>query len=331
MSSDELTVAFARVYQAIVNQTELPSSELPAPGLISPAPRRRGGVVAVAVAIAVVVGVGGVALLRQDSPVSQQDSVERVALVEPPGELGSPLTVVNSSVSTEALEVAPTVDMWRWEAGNSSTDWVALLETDPEADLTALLGPTEDEDTLTATDGQVVSAVLVDTGWSARSWLDGRSWRIAIGYDESAVAEVAQETAGGEPSQASLDGFSLVYQGPQTLYPRTNTELSELFYRTPSGGFSLALFRGWADGTVATRLRSPQTELTDVNGADAVIAGDEINWWISWAIDDQSTAMVQSSDLGPDILKAIARAVSPVSIAQWDEIAPNDSQPTTIN
>jgi hypothetical protein len=335
MSTDDVDRTFREVYQVIVDQTELPPSRLPVPDLIRTSHRQRPWRVALSAAVFVLVVVGGVALLRQDTPVSQSGTVERVArvaLVEPPEGLVSPLTVVNSGVSSDALEQAPPVYMWLWEADGSPTSWVALLEADPDSDLTAILGPAEDELILAPpADGQVVKTILPETGWFAYSWLDGSNWRIAIGYDESTVAELTQQATIGDPSQATLDGLSLVYEGPQTLYPTTEIEVSELFYHTPSGVFSVVLFRGLSEGTIAAGLRSPRPQRTDVNGADAVIAGDEVNWWIVWEIDNKSTALIQSSDFGPEVLKSIAEAVRPVSIAEWEEIASASSPPSTTN
>jgi hypothetical protein len=252
--------------------------------------------------------------------------VERIALRDVPAELGGAPVVLNSGVSSN-FDPAPPTDMWLWRSGDGPTEWVALLETALGADL-----PTVVADNLDPPEsGQVESATLPTTGWLTRSWVDSGRWRVAVGYDETLVTEVAAMLEGKDPSTVEIPEFDQAYQGQQIFYPPAGLELSELFYTSPAGGFSIHLFKGWAGGTTVAALRSQDSERTEINGADAVLAGDEINWWITWAIDDQSTAMVESSDLGPDILRAIAESVGPVSVEEWNDLAASASPSSDPN
>jgi hypothetical protein len=283
-------------------------------------------------ALAVALGLVGIALIRDGVPPAQSEVVDRIALVEVPSELGGQPTVVNSSVSSDGFDPVPPIDMWYWESGEEASKWVILLEAQADADLTTVLGPTDDGNGLTPpTAGEVSTLSLPDTGWLGRSWLDGSDWRIAVGYDESAVSALAEAATTGDPSGADMSGFELVYEGPQFIYPPADGELSELFYTSPTGGFSVALFNGWEHGTTAAALRSPSAELTEVNGREAVITGDAIKWWIVWQIDDSSTALVESSDFGPDTLRAIAEGIQPVSSDEWENLAGSASPDATIN
>jgi hypothetical protein len=329
MPIDDVAAAFRRSYQLVVDQTELPSGELPVQGLTPPPHRpRRFGWAMAAVSAIVVLALGAVALITDAVPPADSQPVERIAVGEAPPELGGEPTVVNSELSSDGFDPAPQMDMWHWRSGEGPTEWVVLFEVAPNADLSSVLGTTETGEVPTPPeDGQVETVTLPDVGWLARSWVDSNMWRIVVGYDQALVADLAALVDGVDPSTVNMPGFELVYEGPQTIYPPTGMELSELFYTSPAGGFSLHLFRGWADGTIASALRSPNIERTEVNGAEAVIAGDEVNWWITWAIDDQSTAMIQSSDLGPDVLQAIAETVRSVSEEEWDQIANSDSAP----
>ena len=330
MPTDDVAVAFRRTYQVIVDQTELPSGQLPAYGLTQRPRSPRHGWVFAGAAVAVALGFVGVALIRDDVPPAQSEVVDRIALVEVPSELGGQPTVVNSSVTSDGFDPVPPIDMWYWESGEEA--WVVLLEAQADADLTTVLGPADDGNGLTApTAGEVSSFSLPDTGWLGRSWLDGSDWRIAVGYDESAVTAIVEAATTGDPSEADVSGFDLVYEGPQFIYPPADVELSELFYTSPTGGFSVALFKGWEHATTAAALRSPNAELTEVNGMEAVITGNAVNWWIGWQIDDSSTALVESSDFGPDTLRAIAEGIQPVSSDDWESLAGSASPATTIN
>ena len=333
MPNDEVALAFRRAYQVVVDQVDLPSDQVPVQGLTHPPRRPRLGLVVALSAALLAVLAGGFLLIGDDAPLAQPDAVQRVALVDVPAELGGEATVVNSDVSSNGFDAVPPVAMWHWESESDDglRDSVILLEPESaDADLTFLLGPTGDGSVpLPPANGEIESLTLPETGWVARSWVDGSDWRIAAGYDETSVAELAELTRGEDPSAVAMPGFELIYQGPQIIYPPADAELSELFYSSPAGGFSVALIRGWEWGTALVALRSPNAERTDVNGADAVIAGDSVNWWIAWDIGD-STALIESSDLEPDVLRAIAGGVQPVSVTQWENMATLSSTATSI-
>lgn len=331
MPTDDVAAAFRRSYQVVVDQTELPSGQLPVRGLTPPSrrPRRFGWAVAAASAV-VVFALGAVALISDDIPPADSQPVERIAVGDVPAVLGGEATVVNSDVSSNAFDPAPPMEMWHWRFGDGPTEWVVLFEAAPGADVSSVLGPADTDGVPTPPgDGQVESMTLTDLGWSARSWVDSDRWRIAVGYDEASVAELATQVDGADPSTISMPGFELVYQGPQFLYPPTDMELSELFYSSPDGGFSVALFKGWGRGADAAALRTDNPERTEINGSQAVVAGDAVNWWIAWQIGEDSTAFIESSDLGPDTLKAIAEAVEPVSIDEWENLANSSQSPDT--
>ncbi|MFP4554797.1 MAG: hypothetical protein ACLFRT_13180 [Actinomycetota bacterium] len=270
----------------------------------------------------VVLALGAVALISNEVPLADSQPVERVALGDAPAELGGEATVVNSEVSSNAFDPAPPIEMWHWRSGEGPSEWVVLFETASNADLSSFLGTTDAGGVATAPeDGQVESLTLVDTGWFAQSWVDSDTWRIAVGYDEASVAELTIQAFGVDPETVEMSGFELVYQGPQFLYPPPDVELSELFYRSPAGGFSVALLQGLERGAEAAALRTDNAERTHINGTEAVIGSDAVNWTVVWQISEDSTAFIQSSDLRPDELMAIAEAVEPVSIDEWENLA----------
>lgn len=174
--------------------------------------------------------------------------------------------------------------------------------------------------------GEVATFNLPDTGWAARSWMVGARWRIALGFDEPAVARVSDLLVSGSPIGADLEGFELVYQGTQWLYPAGN-EAAQLFYTSPVGGFSVGLIRGWPHALDAVRLKVRDPAEVDINGSTGLAWESDPNWLIAWPIDDQSIAMMDSSDLGPEELAEVAKAVGPVSIDEWNRLAASAPEP----
>ncbi len=138
-SSDDIATAFVRVYGTIVDQVDLPSDELPALRIAptgSPQPRR-GPLLAVAAAIVVTLAVGGVALLRRQAPLATPQPVDRIALLRPPPDLPDPVELISATVDTSLAEDVFPMQVCLWEAGDDPSRVVALVETDPGADLEA--------------------------------------------------------------------------------------------------------------------------------------------------------------------------------------------------
>jgi hypothetical protein len=225
---------------------------------------------------------------------------------------------VNSSVSTDGFDPLPDMTVWQWGDTGASAIW--LVETGLDADLTALLGPsTEGETFHPPAPGQIETLALIDTGWHARSWQDSGTWHVAFGFDEVAVAETAERLLSGvQLGQAELRGDLPVLIDPRRLIPVPPVELSELFYSSPAGGFSVALFRGWTHGveSILARLGDEVTRIT-VNGQEALTFSNEVNVWVMWTVDEDSTGAVESSDLDVETLIEVAESVTSVPLGEW--------------
>ncbi len=327
---DEVAEAFRATYGAVVDHVSLPADEVPVVGVTTVAgPRFRGWQVAAASTVMVLLAVGAVALLHPaGDPTASQSPVTRVALVGAPDVLGGEATIINSS--SPQLENGDDIrgmEMWQWTATADGGSSVVVLEATPGDDLSTWWGPDENGSALTApSKGDVVAFHVPDMGWVGRSWMAGDRWRVAIGFDDAAVTRVTDLLVSGSPISADLDNFKLVYQGSQWLYP-AGTELTQLFYTSPRGGFSVGLFRDWPHGMDAVRMEVPDFTEIDINGTTGLVWQSDANWMIAWPIDDQSLAMVDSSDLNPEQLAAVARSVRPVSVDEWNELAASAPDP----
>ena len=276
-----------------------------------------GWIKATAAAAGVLVVIGGVGLFGNGGgPVGT--GVARLALTQDVPALGGVPAVVNSSVSTDGFDPLPDMTLWQWGDSGASATW--LVETGLDADLTALLGPsTEGEAFHPPAPGQVETLVLTDVGWHALSWQDSGTWHVAFGFDEVAVAETAERLLSGvQLGQAELRGDLPVLIDPRQLIPGPPVELSELFYSSPAGGFSVALFRGWPHGVESGLARLGDGVIrTMVNGEEAVTFAGEVNSWVMWTIDEGSTGFVESSDLDVETLIEVAESVTSVPLGEW--------------
>jgi len=328
--ADDVAEAFRAAYAATVERVDLPGDELPLAGVARGNDRRLPGwLIAATTALLLVVAIGAVAfLLRGEDSTTRPAPVLRVALIGSPSVLGGEATVVNSAPPEEAgfAEIAG-VEMWQWKAPGDDESSVVVLEATPGDDLSAWLGTDESGSVLTAPSaGEVAAFNLPDTGWAARSWMAGDRWRIAVGFEEAAVARVSDLLVSGSPLGSDLDGFDLVYQGPQWLYP-ARSEAAQLFYTSPAGSFSVGIIRGWPHGLDAMRLEVRDAAEVDIDGSTGLVWEAEPNWWIAWLVDDQSIAMMDSSDLSPEALATVARAVRPVTVAEWNDLAASAPEP----
>lgn len=339
-SSDDIAVAFARVYGAIVDQVEVLSNELPNPQPVSRPPRGRGPLVAIAAAMAVIIGVGGVALIQEDPPVTEEGPVQRIALLEPPGELGAPVTLVSADVTPiPPVDMPPPLVAWRWEAVADPARAMVLIEADPDPAVSEFLGLTVDGGkSLLPPANEDVTTFESDFGWVGRSWLAGDSWWIALGPDETAVAALVDELADQDPSAVDLAGFEFT-EGPRSFSPDGPVQMVGMEYQAPTGSIHLGLMTGASFFNALLRIQVPGAEPTEVNGAEAVIADineaeeSELEFgpstMLAWQIDESSSAFVWSDTLEPDVIRAIAEAVEPVSTERWDVIVA-DVAPSVI-
>jgi hypothetical protein len=327
---DDVAEAFRAAYAATVERVDLPGDQLPLAGVATADARRLPGwLIAATTALLLVVAIGAVAfLLRGEDGATGSAPVVRVALIGSPGVLGGEAIVVNSSPPEEFnFDEIAGVEMWQWAATGDSGGSVVVLEATPGDDLSAWLGTDESGAVLTAPPaGRVAAFDLPDTGWAARSWMAGERWRIAVGFEEAAVARVSDLLVSGSPIGADLPGFDLVYQGPQWIYP-VRTEAAQLFYASPAGDFSVGIIRGWPHGLDAMRLEVRDAAEVDVNGSTGLVWEQEPNWWIAWPVDDQSIAMMDSSTLSPEALTTVARSVRPVTVAEWNDLAASAPEP----
>lgn len=327
---DEIAEAFRATYAVAVERVDLPGDEIPLAGVSTVNERRvHGWLVGATTALVLFVAIGAVALLlRGEDSAMLPAPVARVALIGSPSVLGGEATILNSSPPEEVgFDDIPGVEMWQWYATGDAGSSVVVLEATPGDDLSAWLGSDEAGSMLTAPPtGEVATFNLPDTGWAARSWMVGARWRIALGFDEPAVARVSDLLVSGSPIGADLEGFELVYQGTQWLYPAGN-EAAQLFYTSPVGGFSVGLIRGWPHALDAVRLKVRDPAEVDINGSTGLAWESDPNWLIAWPIDDQSIAMMDSSDLGPEELAEVAKAVGPVSIDEWNRLAASAPEP----
>jgi hypothetical protein len=277
-----------------------------------------GWIKAVAAAAGVLVVIGGVGLFRNGGGPVGTGGIVRLALTQDVPALGGVPEVVNSSVSTDGFDPLPDMTVWQWGDTGAPATW--LVETRLDADLTALLGPSTEGETLhPPAPGPVETLVLADVGWYALSWQDSGTWHVAFGFDETAVAEIAERLLSGiRLGQAELRGDLPVLIDPRRLIPGPPVELSELFYSSPAGGFSVALFRGWPYGVEASLARiGDEVIRIMVNGEEAVTFSDEVNSWVMWTVDGGSTGAVESSDLDIETLIEVAESVTSVSLGEW--------------
>jgi hypothetical protein len=323
--TDEIERQFRQAYQVIVDRTPLPGGELPGTPLTrSPIRRARGPVVAL-VAAGIVLALGAIALLTRDQ--SQfADSVERLALVEPPSDLGGEPAVVDWNTTEDVVfHPLPPADMWIWERADGQGGSMAMFEMEIGADATTLLGEPDIAGTLIAPGpGEVDAIILPVFGWHAASWIADGRWRIAVGYDEAEVGRLAEVATDKDPSIVDLDEFELAYEGPQILQAGGDAapEVWDLVYSSPAGRFSVDSIRGWTDDpmTVA-RLMASDPDHVEINGTPAVIGRNQDETWIVWQAGEGIMAFVESPDLSRDLVAAVAEGVRPVSVAEWETIA----------
>jgi hypothetical protein len=327
--TDELKRAFRQAYQEIIDQTELPGDALPtAPLSKRPHRRVRGPLVALAAA-ALVLAIGGLAFLTGD-PDDLAGPIERLALVEPPAALGGAPVVQYAQDGEQAGPPVTEASMWVW-AGDDRSSSVALFESELDADMTNLLGTTEDDEPLSAPGpNTAVEMILPNFGWYATSWTSGGKWRIAVGFDDAEVREMVEVIEGEEPSSVELEGRHLVYEGPQIVVPEGATSTG-IYYDSPAGEFGVWLLEGQPDIlTSLAPLLFPRLSDISVNGRPAMSGSVGEHAWegdslpdraILWEVGEEATAFVAGVDLSPDVLHQVAEGVRPVTLEEWQAIA----------
>ena len=283
-------------------------------------PKVPGWAKAVAAAVGVLVVIGGVSMIGGGRGPVGADGVVRLALTQDVAPLGGDSEVVNSSVSTEGFDPLPGVEVWQW--GNVGETAIWLVEAGLDADLTPLFGPTTDGQTIRPPGaGHLESLDLTDVAWHALSWKIGDVWYVVFGFDEAVISETAGQLRGAEAEETRVRGEAPVPIDVRQLVPGPPVELSELFYSSPAGGFSVALFRGWPHGVESSlaRLGDGATRIT-VNGQEAVTFTNEVNSWVMWTVDEGSTGAVESSDFDVETLIDIAESVTSVTLGEWRAI-----------
>lgn len=280
-------------------------------------PKVQGWGKAVAAAVGVLVVIGGVSMIGDGRGPVGADGLVRLALTQDVAALGGVPEVVNSSVSTEGFDPLPEVDVWQWGDVGETAIW--LVKAGLDADLTPLFGPTADGQTIRPPGaGHLESLDLTDVDWHALSWKIDDVWYVVFGFDEAVISETAGQLRGAEVEETTVRGEAPVLIDIRRLVPGPPVELSELFYSSPAGGFSVALFRGWPHGTESglARFGDGVTRIT-VNGQEAVTFSDEVNSWVMWTVGEGSTGAVESSDLDVETLIEIAESVTSVTLGEW--------------
>lgn len=280
-------------------------------------PRVPGWVKAVAAAASVLVVIGGVSVFGNGGGPVGADRVVRLALTQDVAALGGVPEVVNSSVSTDGFGPVPGVAVWQWGEVGESAIW--LVEAGLDADLAPLLGPTTGGQTIRPPgEGHLESLDLADVDWHGLSWKSGDVWYVVFGFDEAVISATAGQLRAAEVEETTVGGEAPVPIDVRRLVPGPPVELSELFYSSPAGGFSVTLFRGWPHGVQSSlaRFGDRGTRIT-VNGQEAVTFSDEVNSWVMWSVDEDSTGGVESSDLDMETLIDLAESVTSVTLGEW--------------
>lgn len=322
---DRIRVGLHDAAERIPNR--MSTTRLPEP------PRVPGWAKAVAAAVGVVVVIGGVSVIGGGRGPVGTDNVMRLALTQDVAALGGVPEVVNSSVSTEAFGPLPEVEVWQWGDVGESAIW--LVQAGLDADLTPLFGPTADGQTIRPpTAGHLESLDLTDVDWHALSWKIGDIWYVVFGFDEALISETAGQLRGAGVEDTRVRGEAPLPIDVSRLVPGPPVELSELFYSSQAGGFSVALFRGWPHGVESSlaRLGDGATRIA-VNGQEAVTFSNEVNSWVMWTVDEGSTGAVESSDLDVETLTEIAESVTSVTLGEWraaSGAASDEAVPTTL-